>query len=113
MVKMSDTELYTPGKVEKAEVAALADSKYRTWEWNYGYGPAYRFINRFKFRDINHCCDLNIKDGLVSTSRITGSALLESPGRDLSGMRHHYPDFASYFESIFPGEGNELAYRFF
>lgn len=113
MVTMPDTELYSPGETEITNIAALAKSKYMTWEWNYAYGPAYRFINRFKFREINHCCDLNIKDGIVSSSRITGSAVLESPGRELTGLRHHLPVFTDFFETLYPGEGRELALRFF
>ena len=34
---------------ETERIRLLADTKYRTWEWNYGYGPEYHFSNRFEF----------------------------------------------------------------
>jgi lipoate---protein ligase len=113
MQTMPATELYTPSESELSEISEISKKKYRTWEWNYAYGPAYRFINRFKFRDINHCCDLNVREGVISASRITGSALLESPGKQLTGIKHYLPDVEQYFDNLFPGEGREIAFRFF
>ena len=34
---------------ERCEVNALADSCYRSWEWNYGISPAYSFSNRVRY----------------------------------------------------------------
>jgi hypothetical protein len=107
------SELFNPGKDDIADIKALAESKYTTWEWNYAYGPAYRFTNRFEFRGKAHCCDLNVKDGIITASRITGSEQLELPGREMVNLRHHFPDVAEYFDSLFPDEGRELTFGFF
>ncbi len=107
------SELFNPGREDVAEITKLAEAKYQTWEWNYAYGPAYRFTNRFEFRGKMHCCDLNVKDGIITASRITGSELLEIPGREITGLRHYFPDLAARFDSLFPGEGRELAFSFF
>ena len=113
IITTPDTELFNPGRSDVAEITALAESKYKTWEWNYAYGPAYRFTNRFEFRGKMHCCDLNVKEGMIWSSRITGSEILETPGREMVDLRHHFPDVAEYFDTLLPGDGRELAFSFF
>ena len=34
---------------ENHEIKLLADTKYSTWEWNYGYSPEYKFKKRLSF----------------------------------------------------------------
>jgi len=104
---------YHPNESEQEAIEAIAGTKYRTWEWNFAYGPAYRFTNKFEFRGSTCCCDLNVKDGIITKSRITGSRLLEEPGLEMKEMRHYLPDLAQYFEALFPAEGMDLALRFF
>jgi len=60
-----------------------------------------------------HCCDLTVKEGRIVTSQITGSVMLEDPGREMKGLRHYFDDFEAYFRSVFPGEERELALNFF
>ena len=33
------------------EAISLAETKYRSWEWNFAYGPEYLFKNAFLFED--------------------------------------------------------------
>ena len=42
-------ELIQPGEEEINKINEIATNKYRTWEWNYGYGPEYHFTNRFQY----------------------------------------------------------------
>jgi len=112
-ITMPDTELYKPGSEEILEISALAKAKYESWEWNYAYGPAYRFTNKFEFRGEAHCCDLNIKDGIISSSRISGSDLLRASGKEMAGKRHLYSELAEFLDTNFPGEGRDLAFKFF
>ncbi|MBE0676533.1 MAG: lipoate--protein ligase [Bacteroidales bacterium] len=113
MMKLPGSELYRPGNDDAAAIRTLAEAKYHSWEWNYAYGPAYRFINRFPFRGRMHCCDLNVKEGWIINSQITGSTDLEIPGREMKGIRHYFRDVENYFRSLFPGEERELALSFF
>ena len=113
MNMMPGSVTYHPNESEQEAIEAIAGTKYKTWEWNYAYGPAYRFINKFEFRGSTHCCDLSVKDGIIIKSRISGSELLEQPGLEMKEMRHYLPDLKQYFESLFPGEGRNLALRFF
>ncbi|MFO7575972.1 MAG: lipoate--protein ligase [Bacteroidales bacterium] len=113
MMKSPGSELYHPGESETNAIRSLAETKYHSWEWNYAYSPPYRFINRFSFRESMHCCDLTVKDGRIASSQITGSTLLENPGREMRGLRHYFDDIEAYFRSLFPGEERELTLNFF
>ena len=104
---------YQPDDAETEAIRTLAETKYHSWEWNYAYSPPYRFINRFRFRERMHCCDITVKDGRIANSQITGSTLLDNPGREMRGLRHYFDDIEAYFRSLFPGEERELTLNFF
>ncbi|MBM3419961.1 MAG: lipoate--protein ligase [Bacteroidetes bacterium] len=111
--QLQGTSVYWPSPGEDVAIRNLADAKYHTWEWNYAYGPPYRFINKFGFRGRTHCCDISVKDGMIVSSQITGSSLLEGPGREMRGLRHYFEDIEAMFRAGFPGEERELALNFF
>ncbi|MBK8549641.1 MAG: lipoate--protein ligase [Ignavibacteria bacterium] len=57
------------------DVYRLSDSKYRSWEWNYGRSPEFniRKINRFGFGQID--LRLHVKDGIITDLKIYGDFL--------------------------------------
>jgi len=57
------------------DVYRLSDSKYRSWEWNYGRSPEFniRKINRFGFGQID--LRLQVKDGIITDFKIYGDFL--------------------------------------
>ncbi len=72
---------YTPESVyhlsenEWKEVYKLSESKYRTWEWNYGRSPGFNLqkINRFSFGEID--ARIQVADGIISDIKIYGDFL--------------------------------------
>jgi len=83
---------------ETGKIKLLADSKYRTWEWNYAYGPAYHFSNRFEFKGEESLCILFVKDGIIWESEIIGSGVLDKVSKKLIGCRHMVEDVQEVFE---------------
>ena len=57
------------------EVLNLSESKYRTWEWNYGRSPEFnvRKVKRFDFGQVD--IRLNVKNGLIDGIKIYGDFL--------------------------------------
>ena len=57
-------------EIKRAE--KLADEKYRTWEWNFGYSPKYTFSKkkRFPIGSINSC--LTVEDGIITSAKLYG-----------------------------------------
>ncbi len=80
----------SPSETEKAE--SLASSKYRTWEWNWAYGPEYTFNNRVKFDGKNHTCSLFVKDGIIRECSIEEGDRLTTLGKKFIGCKHMVPD---------------------
>lgn len=86
---------YSPGTFtgelsdgENERIRLLAETKYRTWEWNYAYGPGYHFINRFEFKGDESQCSLFVKDGIITEIMVKGPAELEKTCRKLTGCKH-------------------------
>jgi len=62
--------LFNPDPDISEEIAKLAGSKYRTWEWNFGYSPAYTFTIHFQsFTEIVHA-DMQVINGQFSFVKV-------------------------------------------
>ena len=103
--------LYSPEEVNR--IKSLAESKYKTWEWNWGYGPPYTFNSSFSVAGQNHNCRLFIKDGIIWESEITGSPELAFTGKKLIGCRHMPEDITRLFKSEMIPITNDEIYSFF
>jgi lipoate-protein ligase A len=77
---------------EKNEIRNIADSKYRSWEWNYAYGPEYYFNNSFEFGGEKCNCRFFVKEGIIRECEIKGPAKLVSASEKLTGSRHMVND---------------------
>lgn len=79
---------YELSEEEKGEAESLTVSKYKTWEWNYAYGPDYQFSNTFIFKDIKSSCQLYVREGTIRDCILKGSRELEKLASKLAGCRH-------------------------
>lgn len=71
---------------EIAEAEEMA-AKYRTWEWNYAYGPEYEVIKAIIFRGAHVNCRISVKDGLIRAAESESEYLVEM-FQSLVGVRH-------------------------
>ncbi|HEX2967609.1 MAG TPA: lipoate--protein ligase [Bacteroidales bacterium] len=71
---------------ENIEIEKLS-SKYKTWEWNYAYGPEYEFLNALVIGGKNVNCSLFVREGLIHECNIDSSSL-EGVAEKLKGKRH-------------------------
>lgn len=98
------------------EVYKLSESKYRSWEWNYGRSPEFniRKVKRFDFGNID--MRINVKDGHIEGIKIYGDFLghgdLSELEKKITGTRYEKEyisealkdtDFKFYFGNI-PGD---------
>jgi lipoate---protein ligase len=93
-----DLEIAAISAYDAKEAALMAESRYRSWEWNFAYGPEYIFKNAFMFEEELHCCILHIKEGIVIKCTIDGSDKMKSASEKLKGRRHMVSDFLKLFE---------------
>jgi lipoate-protein ligase A len=90
----SDNFPYSLTQAEINQAQSIADSKYKTWEWNWAYGPEYTFKNRFELNKVTYSCDLFIKDGIIRECFIKGSDQMNSASKKLIGCRHMVNDLS-------------------
>jgi lipoate-protein ligase A len=95
----SDLVLYKPVPEELLQAEYLSSSKYKTWEWNWAYGPEYLFQNNFVINETLHSCSLFIKDGIIRKCSISGSDQLKSTSEKIPGCRHMVTDLSEFFKS--------------
>jgi len=100
--------LYSLGQKEILAAASLADSKYKTWEWNWAYGPDYTFKNRFEMNNSFYTCTLFVKEGLITECSIEDSEQMKSISKKLAGCRHMVKELSDFFrnENIFLTDGD-------
>jgi lipoate-protein ligase A len=104
---------YTLNKEEIQQALHLADSKFRTWEWNWAYGPQYTFKRSFDIGNREHSCVMLIKDGIICECAIAGGSQIKIAAKKIIGCRHMFDDLSDAFriENIFLTE--EEIYNFF
>jgi lipoate-protein ligase A len=77
---------------ETRQIELLAETKYRTWDWNYAYGPEYLFENRNLIEGKDIYLSLSVKDGIIQDCRVEGSQDLAVLFKRVSGCRHMVED---------------------
>ncbi len=77
---------------ELNEINKLADMKYRSWEWNYAYGPDYKLIKQFEYQQHTVACHFTVKEGIIRECNLEGHPVLEKISGRLVGQRHMAED---------------------
>ena len=110
---LSDAVIHKLSPSETEAVESLASTKYKTWEWNYAYGPEYTFNNSFQINGKKHSCILFIKDGIIRECTLEGSDKMIQAARKLKGCRHMVPDLIKIFRDENILITGEEVYNFF
>jgi lipoate-protein ligase A len=73
---------------QRRDASALADSKYRTWEWNYGESPPFNLqrTRRFPIGEVD--VRMQVEDGIIQSARFTGDFFSEREIGELEGKLH-------------------------
>ena len=107
---------FCPAALEAHEyetINSLAGSKYRTWEWNYGYGPPYTFVKSFDTEDHSVNVRLFVKDGIIWECNIEGDPAVSVAAKKMIGCRHMFMDLLSLFEAENIPVRKEEIWKFF
>ena len=66
----AEEHILSSEEIENAE--KLADEKYRTWEWNFGYSPKYSFSKKKRFPIGSVNSYLTVEDGIITSAKLFG-----------------------------------------
>jgi len=72
---------------QEAAISKLADEKYRTWEWNYGYSPRFSLVKSFRFRGHDVKLRIDVKNGIITQVAQEGMGVNLLPLHSLRGSR--------------------------
>ena len=87
-----DARVYNLSSSETEEAELLADSKYKSWEWNWAYGPEYTFNNSFNLNGNQVAARLFVKDGIITSCSVEQNFKKLSISEKLTGCRHMVDD---------------------
>jgi len=77
---------------EDRAIRGLAEEKYRSHQWNFGYSPEYEFNNKWIYKKDEYSVKLVVKEGKIIRADLTGpeeySTLLEKVAELLAGTDH-------------------------
>jgi lipoate---protein ligase len=108
-----DSDVYNISRQDTEEASALADAKYKTWEWNFAYGPEYILNNTFRSGEMLHSFNLTVTEGKVKQCEIRGSEEMMYLAEKLKGCRHMVSEFQNVLEKENIGISGEEIFNFF
>ena len=69
---VKDARPYKFSQTDITEIKVLRDSKFSTWEWNFGYSPKYQFCKRISFKTGSLELHMNVEKGVIKDLKIVG-----------------------------------------
>lgn len=110
---LNDVREYKLSEQDIIEAEHLAETKYKTWEWNWAYGPEYHFNNEFEFSGKKVTCRLYVREGTMHDIVLEGSSELAKVAEKLVGRRHMIEDLIEVFKEENITLSKEELYNFF
>ncbi len=98
---------------DEAEIKKLADEKYRSFRWNFGYSPDYVYNNRWVNNGDEYSVSLNVTDGIIREAEFTGpdseSAILKNISDAIIGSFHERNSIIKIIKhSFIPGKNEAV-----
>jgi lipoate-protein ligase A len=91
--KYEDVKFYEYSADDLAAISKLADEKYRTWEWNFGYSPKYTFRKMIKTEGGSIEVYINVDKGNITEFKFYGDFFNVKDKEDIEqaliGCRHN------------------------
>jgi lipoate-protein ligase A len=72
---MPNAEEYQFGPEELEMIADLRDTKFSTWEWNFGYSPRYQFTKSLPYGEGHINLGMNVEKGIIRELKFDGEFL--------------------------------------
>jgi len=88
--------LYTLSDADRQAIERLRDTKYATWQWNYGHSPRYNFSRRARTPGGTVEVMLDVVDGVIQEARFYGDYFTRRDPAELAatltGVAHREDD---------------------
>lgn len=80
----------------------LAEEKYRTWQWNFGYSPSYSFKIDFSSFERHNTLVARVENGhftKIDFTEYNSTAEIKQSLQNLTGLLHNEKDIEKYIEN--------------
>ena len=105
--------MYELTEADTEIVSKLAQEKFITWDWRFGYSPKYTFRNTLEIEGKTLDVYLEVKKGIIQDANLEGNYFVEPYTTELSallvGKRHFYEDV----QAVLKTKNEGLIYAFF
>ncbi len=96
---------------EKESILRLAEERYKTKEWNFGYSPEYKYDEEWEIQDGKCAVYLTVKEGMIKKAEIifphANSSYLDSLANQLMGALHEKKSLSERLKKITFADENE------
>lgn len=113
MDETPNATLYTFTEADRQAIQRLRDTKYATWEWNYGHSPRYNFSKRARTPGGTIEATLDVTEGVIRAAHFYGdyftrrdpaelAAALVGVEHNVEALRERLADFlvGDYFHNV-------------
>lgn len=90
---------YEPSEGDVGDINELAEKKYRTWEWNYGYGPEYFFNNSIRYGEADIRFRMHVREGIIRDMVLNDGSYHSPVLEKLKGVKHMPGDISAFLRS--------------
>lgn len=77
---------YQYSETDLKEIRNLTDTRFSTWEWNFGYSPKYQFTKSLSFDSGRVDLHMNVEKGIIREVKIEGEFSSEKGIRSLEAL---------------------------
>ena len=109
--QFEQTSIYTFSEKDIAAINQLAQEKYKTWKWNYGYSPKYQLEREIAFASDNLKIILAVKDGLIEKINLNGLSNPEHGLKSIADKLEGIPHSKEEISKVLNQYKNEKIFR--
>ncbi|HEY4787425.1 MAG TPA: lipoate--protein ligase [Bacteroidales bacterium] len=86
---------------DMTEIRTLIETKYNTWDWNFGYSPRFVFTNRQSFNGKLLEVELMVEKGLIKQAKLTvDKQPIDEVSRVLTGVCYRETDVVKKLQTM-------------
>jgi lipoate-protein ligase A len=108
-----ENHFYNLDETELQTIEKLADEKFKTWEWNFGYSPKYTFRNEVEIDGKTLKINLQVEHGIIVQAEIVGNYFRQNQANSIQNgllqKRHNFDEVRKVFSEV----ENQFFYLFF
>ncbi len=67
--------LYQYSENDLSQITTLSETKFSSWEWNFGYSPRYQFTKTFGYGEAEISIHMNVEKGVITVINVEGDFL--------------------------------------